>query len=69
MERSALDFYCWRLRDWLWWPHVLQATFAVLLPSCQWERDTKRCFKAVKWQGWDFNQGLAALPKLGFHTA
>lgn len=29
----------------------------------------KKMLNAVKWQSWDFNQGLAALPKLGFHTA
>lgn len=29
----------------------------------------KKMLNAVKWQSWDFNQGLAAQPKLGFHTA
>lgn len=29
----------------------------------------KKMLNAVKWQNWDFNQGLTALPKLGFHTA
>ena len=29
----------------------------------------KKMLNAVKWQSWDFNQGLASLPKFGFHTA
>lgn len=43
----------------------LCSTTAVLLMG----KEHRKMLNAVKWQSWDFNQGLAALPKLGFHTA
>lgn len=61
--------YCCWLRDWVWWPVCPLDNLCSSIFVLPMGKEHKKVLNTVKWQSWDFNQGLAALPKLGFRAA
>lgn len=64
-----MDGYCWWLGDWVRWPVCPLDNLCDIISVMPMGKGHKKMLNTVKWQSWEFNQGLAALPKRGFHAA